>query len=51
MATEVAQIVKELEYLALAITLAGSYVSETSRLSSDIGRYLSEYRQRRKELL
>ena len=43
-ATEVAQIVKELGHLALAITLAGSYVSVTPRLSSDIGRYLREYR-------
>ena len=50
-ATEVAQIVKELGYLALAITLAGSYVSVTPRLSSDIRRYLPEYQQRRKELL
>ena len=49
--TEVAQIVKELGHLALAITLAGSYVSVTPRLSSDIRRYLPEYRQRRKELL
>lgn len=43
--------IKELGYLALAITLAGSYVSVTPRLSSNIGRYLPEYRQRRKELL
>ena len=50
-ATEAAQIVKELGYLALAITLAGSYVSVTPRLSSNICRYLPEYRQRRKELL
>ena len=49
--TEVAQVVKELGYLALAITLAGSYISVTPRLSSDIWRYLPEYRQRRKELL
>ena len=35
-ATEVAQIVKELGFLALAITLVDSYVSETARLSSDI---------------
>lgn len=48
---EVGRIIKELGYLALAITLAGSYVSVTPRLSSDIGRYLPEYRQRRKELL
>ena len=48
---EVDEIVRELGYLALVITLAGSYVSVTARLSSDIGRYLPEYRQRRKELL
>ena len=50
-ATEAARIVKELGYLALAITMAGSYVSVTARLSSDIRRYLPEYQQRRKELL
>lgn len=33
-ATEVAQTVKELRFLALAITLVDSYVSETARLSS-----------------
>ena len=49
--TEVARIVEELGYLALAITLADSYISVTPRLSSDIRRYLLEYRQRRKELL
>jgi GTPase SAR1 family protein len=48
---EVARIVKEVGYLALAITLSGSYVSVTPRLSSDIRKYLPEYRQRRKELL
>ena len=48
---EIRRITEELGYLALAITLAGSYVSVTPRLSSDIGRYLPEYRQRRKELL
>ena len=37
--------------MALAITLAGSYVTVTARLSSDIRRYLPEYRQWRKELL
>ena len=41
----------ELGHLALAITLAGSYVSVTPRLSSDFRRYLPKYRQRRKELL
>ncbi|KAI4194979.1 MAG: hypothetical protein LQ350_007465 [Teloschistes chrysophthalmus] len=49
--TEIGQIVKELGYLALAITLAGLYVSVTPRLSSNIRRYLPEYRRRRKELL
>ena len=49
--TEVARIVKELGYLALAITLVGLYISVTPRLSSDIRKYLPEYWQRRKELL
>ena len=49
--TEIGQIVKELGYLALAITLAGLYVSVTPRLSSNIRGYLPEYRRRRKELL
>ncbi|KAL9132072.1 MAG: hypothetical protein Q9175_006610 [Cornicularia normoerica] len=48
---EVGRIVQELGYLALAITLAGSYVSVTPRFSADIRRYLPEYRQRRTELL
>ena len=48
---EVEIIVKELGYLALAITLAGSYVSMTPRLSSDLKGFLPEYRQRRKALL
>ncbi|KAL9628998.1 MAG: hypothetical protein Q9164_007065, partial [Protoblastenia rupestris] len=48
---EIERIGEELGYLALAITLAGSYVSMTPRLQSDIKRYLPEYRQRRKELL
>ena len=41
---EVDRIVKELGCLALAITLAGSYVSVTPRISSNIRRDLSEYR-------
>jgi tetratricopeptide (TPR) repeat protein len=49
--TEVELIVKELGYLALAITLAGSYVSMTPRLSSDLKQFLPEYRRRRKALL
>ena len=50
-AREIDEIVRELGSLALAITLAGSYVSVTPRLSSDLKRYLPEYCQRRKELL
>jgi tetratricopeptide (TPR) repeat protein len=49
--TEVLQIVEELGRLALAITLAGSYVAATPRLRSDIHLYLPEYRERRKQLL
>ena len=48
---EVNGVVRELGYLALAITLAGSSVLVTVRLSSDIRRYLPKYRKRRKELL
>ena len=48
---EMRKITEELGYLALAITLAGSYVSMTPRLQSDITRYLSEYWWRRNELL
>ena len=48
---ETGRIVKELGYLALAIILAGSYVSMTPRLKSDVKRYLPEYERRRKELL
>ena len=48
---EVLQIVTELGRLALAITLAGSYVAATPRLRSDIRLYLPEYRERRKQLL
>ena len=48
---EVGQMVKELGFLALAVTLAGSNVSMTPRLSSNIRRYLPGYSQLRKELL
>jgi tetratricopeptide (TPR) repeat protein len=48
---EVASIIQELGYLALAITLAGSYVAATPRLRSDIRQYLSDYRTQRKRLL
>ncbi|KAK3380656.1 hypothetical protein B0T24DRAFT_697246 [Lasiosphaeria ovina] len=42
---------KELGFLALAITLAGSYVSQTPRLSSNLSAYLKDFRRRRRELL
>jgi len=48
---DIEAIVKELGYLALAITLAGAYVHETPSLSSDLGRYLEEFQRQRKRLL
>jgi hypothetical protein len=48
--SDISKIVEELGYLALAITLAGSYVSVTPRLSSDIKTYLPEYRKRWQEI-
>jgi hypothetical protein len=48
---EAASIVEELGYLALAIALAGAYISATPRLFSNISEYLPEYHCRRKELL
>jgi tetratricopeptide (TPR) repeat protein len=48
---EVKAIAKELGYLALAVTLAATYVGRTPRLRSDIKAYLPEYKLRRRELL
>jgi hypothetical protein len=48
---EVLCIVKELGCLALAVTLAATYVGSTPRLQGNIKAYLPEYRQRRQELL
>lgn len=48
---EVELIVEELGHLALAVSLAGTYIRETPRLRSNISGYLVEYRQRRRELL
>ena len=45
------KIVKELGCLALAVTLAGSYVREDPELSSNLGLYLPEFQQRRAQLL
>ncbi|RKK82609.1 hypothetical protein BFJ68_g17525, partial [Fusarium oxysporum] len=44
-------IVHELGYLALAISMAGKYVSQTPRLSSNLSTYLDEFRHRRRDLL
>jgi nucleoside phosphorylase/tetratricopeptide (TPR) repeat protein len=48
---EIKAIVKELGHLALAVTLAATYVGRTPRLQSNIKIYLPEYRRRRHELL
>ncbi|KAI9773490.1 MAG: Kinesin light chain 3, partial [Geoglossum umbratile] len=48
---EIKAIVKELGHLALAVTLAATYVGRTPRLQSNIKAYLPEYRRRRHELL
>ncbi|KAH7231009.1 hypothetical protein BKA59DRAFT_518303 [Fusarium tricinctum] len=44
-------IVYELGHLALAVSMAGKYVSQTPRLSSDLSAYLNEFRNRRRDLL
>ncbi|RKK21427.1 hypothetical protein BFJ67_g17279 [Fusarium oxysporum f. sp. cepae] len=44
-------IVHELGYLALAVSMAGKYVSQTPRLSSNLSAYLDEFRSRRRDLL
>ncbi|OQN95386.1 hypothetical protein B0A48_18634 [Cryoendolithus antarcticus] len=48
---ETALIVAELDYLALAVTLAGTYVAATPRIRANLAEYLPEYRRRRKVLL
>ncbi|KAJ9663362.1 hypothetical protein H2198_000879 [Neophaeococcomyces mojaviensis] len=48
---EVLKIVKELGCLALAVTLAGSYVREDPEMSSDLSLYLLAFQQRRAQLL
>jgi len=47
----VEEIVNELGRLALAINLAGTYISNTPRLRWNLRQYLDEYREHRKELL
>ncbi|RYP57926.1 hypothetical protein DL769_009196 [Monosporascus sp. CRB-8-3] len=48
---EIRRVVKELGCFALAVTLAGTYVSQTPRLLRNIRQYLPEYRDRRHNLL
>ena len=48
---EAQRIVNELGRLALAINLAGSYISNTPRILMDISQYLPEYHDWRKTLL
>jgi tetratricopeptide (TPR) repeat protein len=49
--TEAKAIVNELGHLALAVSMAGKYVSQTPRLSSNLSAYLDEFRNRRRDLL
>lgn len=49
--SQVEAIVEELGYLALAVSLAGTYISQTLRLSAHLDEYMAEYRQRRLQLL
>ncbi|KAH8881893.1 hypothetical protein GQ53DRAFT_886564, partial [Thozetella sp. PMI_491] len=44
-------IVDELGYLALAVNLAGTYISQTPGLSVHLEEYLTEYRRRRRQIL
>lgn len=48
---EAVRIVAELDYLALAVTLARAYVAAAPRIRSNISEYLLEYRLRRMTLL
>ena len=48
---EIIKIVEELGCLALAVTIAGSYIAATPRLASKIELYLPEYHKHRKRLL
>ncbi|KAK2598930.1 hypothetical protein QQS21_005608 [Conoideocrella luteorostrata] len=48
---EAKHIVHELGHLALAVSMAGKYVSQTPRLSSNLSAYLDEFRRRRREVL
>lgn len=48
---ELSTIVKELGYLALVVTLAGSYVHEDPEMSMNLSLYLVEFEQRRAQFL
>lgn len=45
------EIVGELGYLALAVSLSGTFVYNTALLKLNLRKYLDEYRKRRKEIL
>ncbi|KAH7117464.1 hypothetical protein EDB81DRAFT_733687, partial [Dactylonectria macrodidyma] len=48
---EAKEIVNEMGHLALAISMAGKYVLQTPRLSSNLSAYLGDFRRRRRDLL
>ena len=48
---EVERIIGELGYFALAINLAGAYISNTPGVLEDLSQYLPEYHRYRKQLL
>ncbi|KAB5515652.1 hypothetical protein GE09DRAFT_1045767 [Coniochaeta sp. 2T2.1] len=48
---EARAIVEELGRLALAVTIAASYVADTPRLKQNLTQYLEEFRRRRRQLL
>ncbi|KAH6997437.1 hypothetical protein EDB80DRAFT_727839 [Ilyonectria destructans] len=49
--TQVKEIVHEMGHLALAISIAGKYVLQHPRLSSNLSEYLKDFRRRRHNLL
>ncbi|KAH7129102.1 hypothetical protein EDB81DRAFT_808724 [Dactylonectria macrodidyma] len=49
--SEAEEIVNELGNLALAVSMAGKYVSQTPRISSNLPAYLEDFRRRRHQLL
>ncbi|KAH6971486.1 P-loop containing nucleoside triphosphate hydrolase protein [Ilyonectria sp. MPI-CAGE-AT-0026] len=49
--SQVKEIVHEMGYLALAINIAGKFVSQNPRLRSNLSEYLTDFRRRRHNLL